>query len=148
MALKLNPASSLLKHGVMNDKGENLGRIDEFLIDLETGRIMYAILSYGGFPNRSKFFTVPFELLRFSVHDKKYILDVPRETIENSAGYDSMDKVLDNVDTNWLGNKYEYYSNKPEWEMRREEERLAELKRLEERRTEIRGTAPKQKIAS
>jgi hypothetical protein len=54
----------------MNDKGENLGKIEEFLIDLDTGRIMYAILSYGGFPNRSKFFTVPFELLRFSVHDK------------------------------------------------------------------------------
>jgi sporulation protein YlmC with PRC-barrel domain len=66
----------------MNNKGENLGKIDEFLIDLETGRIIYAILSYGGFPNRSKFFTVPFELLSFSVDDKKYVLDVPRETFQ------------------------------------------------------------------
>lgn len=147
MALKLNTTNSLIKHGVMNDKGENLGKIDEFLIDLETGRIIYAILSYGGFPNRNKLFTVPFELLRFSSHDKKYILDVPKETIENSAGYDSMDKALDKADTNWLGDKYEYYSNKPEWEKRREEERQAELKQLEDRRSEIRGTAPKQEAS-
>ncbi len=147
MVLKLNPTNSLLKHGAMNDKGENLGKIEELLIDLDTGRIMYAILSYGGFPGRSKFFTVPWELLRFSAHDKKYILDIPRETIEKGAGYDSMDKVLDKADTNWLGDKYDYYSNKPEWEKRREEERQAELKQLEDRRAEIRSTAPRQEVA-
>lgn len=146
MALKLNPTNTLLKHGAMNDKGENLGKIEELLIDLETGRIMFAILSYGGFPGRSKFFTVPWELLRFSAHDKKYILNVSRETIEKGAGYDSMDKVLEKADTNWLGDKYEYYSNKPEWEKRREEEREAELRNLENRRAEIRGTAPKQEV--
>jgi sporulation protein YlmC with PRC-barrel domain len=47
MVLELNPTNSLLKHGVMNDKGDNLGKIEELLIDLETGRIMYEILSYG-----------------------------------------------------------------------------------------------------
>jgi hypothetical protein len=147
MALTLNPTNSLLKHGVMNDQGENLGKIEELLIDLETGRVMFAILAYGGFARGSKFFTVPWELLRFSAHDKKYILNVPRETIEKGAGYDSMDKVLDKADTNWLGANYEYYSNKPEWEKRREEERQAELKQLEERRAEIKGTAPKQTAA-
>jgi sporulation protein YlmC with PRC-barrel domain len=147
MALELNTTNNLLKHGVMNDQGENLGKIEEFLIDLETGRIMYAVLSYGGFPNRSKFFTVPFELLRFSVHDKKYILDIPRGTIEKGAGYDTLDKVLGKADTNWLGDKYEYYSNKPEWEKRREEERQVELKRVEDRRAEIKGTAPSQAVA-
>jgi hypothetical protein len=89
---------------------------------------------------------VPWELLRFSAHDKKYILDIPRETIKKGAGYDSMDKVLEKTDTNWLGDKYEYYSNKPEWEKRREEERQAELKQLEDRRAEIRGMAPSQEV--
>ena len=49
---------------------------------------------------------MPWELLRFSAHDKKYILDIPRETIKKGAGYDSMDKVLDKADTNWLGDKF------------------------------------------
>ncbi len=59
MALTLNLANNLLKHGVMNDKGENLGKIEEFLIDLETGQVMYALLSFRRFPNRTKFLTVP-----------------------------------------------------------------------------------------
>jgi sporulation protein YlmC with PRC-barrel domain len=146
MPLKLNSVNSLEKHGVMNDKGENLGRIDELLADLETGRIMYAILSYGGFPNRSKFFLVPWELLRFSAHDKKYVLDLPRETFDKNAGYDSVDRVLDKPDTNWLGDKYEYYKNTPEWEKRREDERQIELKLLQDRREEIRSTTPKQAV--
>ena len=146
MALTLNLANSLLKHGVMNDKGENLGKIEEFLIDLETGQIMYALLSFRKFPNRTKFLTVPWELLRFSAHDKKYILDIPRETLEKSAGYDSMDQVSDKADTSWLGDTYQYYSSTPEWEKRRGEERQMELKQLEKRREEIKGTASRQEV--
>jgi sporulation protein YlmC with PRC-barrel domain len=146
MALKLNLAASLVNHGVMNDKGENLGKIEEFLVDLETGRIIFAVLSFGRFPNRSKLLVVPWELLKFSAHDKKYILDIPRETIENSPGYDSLDQVSDKADTGWLGNTYQYYSSNPEWEKRREEERQTELTQLENRRREIKGTAPRQEV--
>jgi sporulation protein YlmC with PRC-barrel domain len=145
MGPKLDSSKSLLKLGVVNDKGESLGRIEELLVDPETRQITYAILSYRGFPNRKKFLTVPWELLRFSAHDKKHILGIPRETIAKSAGYDSIE-VLDHADTNWLAEKYQYYSNKPEWEARRQQEKQAELKRLEYRLNEIRGTVPKQEI--
>ena len=144
MALKLYSANYLLKDGVMNDQGQNLGRIEEFMIDMDTGRIVYAVLTQGGFPNRTKFFAVPWELFSFSTHDKKFILNIPKETIEKGAGYDSIEQVFDKVDTYWLGDIYEYYSHKPEWEQKREEERQAELKRLEARREEIRRLIPKQ----
>jgi sporulation protein YlmC with PRC-barrel domain len=144
MAVKLYSASSLLKNGVMNDQGENLGRIDEFMIDVDTGRIMYGVLSYGGFPNRTKLFAVPWELLNFSTHDKKYILNIPRKTLDQGAGYDYTDQVFEKVDTYWLGDIYEYYSHKPEWEQKREAERQEELKRLEGRREEARRITPKE----
>jgi sporulation protein YlmC with PRC-barrel domain len=147
MALKLYSANYLLKDGVMNDQGENLGRIEEFMIDMDTGRIMYAVLTHGGFPNRTKFFAVPWELLSLSTHDKKYILNIPKGTIEKGAGYDTIEQVFEKVDTYWLGDIYEYYSHKPEWEQKREEERQAELKRLEARRDEIRSLIPKQEPA-
>jgi sporulation protein YlmC with PRC-barrel domain len=142
MVAKMFPASNLLKNGVMNDKGENLGRIDELLVDIETGRISYAILSFGGFPNRTKYFTVPWELINYSTHDKKYILNVPRDTIVKGPGYDNMDKSLEAMDTYWLGDIYEYYSHKPEWEKRREEERQEELKRMQQMRDEVRHITP------
>ena len=106
---------------------------------------MYAVLIHGGFPNRTKYFAVPWELLSFSTHDKKYILNVPKETIEKGAGYESMDQVFEKADTYWLGDIYEYYSHKPEWEQKREEERQEELKRLEARREEAtRHITPKE----
>jgi len=50
MDIKFYSANYLLKDGVMNDQGENLGKIEEFMIDVATGRIMYAVLTFGGFP--------------------------------------------------------------------------------------------------
>jgi len=134
----------MLKNNVMNDNGENLGRIEEFTVDIETGRISYAILSFGGFPNRTKYFAVPLELLNYSTHDKKFILNVPRDIIAKGPGYDDMGKLLETMDTYWLGEIYEYYSHKPEWEKRREEERQEELQRMQERREEVRHVASPQ----
>jgi sporulation protein YlmC with PRC-barrel domain len=144
MDIKFYSANYLLKDGVMNDQGENLGKIEEFMIDVATGRIMYAVLTFGGFPNRTKLFAVPWELLNFSTHDKRYILNVPRETIVKSAGYDTMELLFEKADTYWLGEIYEYYSRKPEWEKKREEERQAELRLLEARKAEVRRQTPKE----
>ena len=102
MAATYKSAGYLLKNAVMNDKGQNLGRIDEFMIDLETGRINYAVLSHGGFPNRLKFFAVPWESLKFSTHDKKFILNIPNETVAKAPGYDSIEQVFEKPDTTWL----------------------------------------------
>jgi sporulation protein YlmC with PRC-barrel domain len=144
MAAKMYSANYLLKDDVMNDQGETLGRIDEFMIDMDTGKILYAVLTHGGFPNRTKYFAVPWELLSFSTHDKKYILNVPKETIERGPSYASMEEVFEKADTYWLGDIYEYYSHKPEWEQKREQERQEEIKRLEARRAEVRHMAMKE----
>ena len=138
MSEKYYPANYLLKDGVVNNEGDSLGKIEEFMIDAETGRVVYAVLSYGGFPNRTKLFAVPWELLTFSTHDKKFVLDIPKEVIGRGAGYDSIDQVFDKADTYWLGDYYEYYSRKPEWEKKRESERQDELNRLQARKEEVR----------
>jgi len=54
--------------------------------------------------------------------------------------------VMEKADTYWLGEIYEYYSHKPEWEQKREEERQEELKRLQARRDEARGSLHKEEV--
>lgn len=53
MALKtgrrLLSASTIEGTPVQNQAGEDLGEINELMIDLEKGRIAYAVLSFGGF---------------------------------------------------------------------------------------------------
>jgi hypothetical protein len=134
---KVLDVTILTKCAVTNDHGESLGKIDTIMIDLETGKIAYAILSFGGFPNRTKLLAVPWELLVFSHHDKKLILNVPRDLVVKSPGYDTFEQIVQAPDFYWLGEVYEYYSHKTEWDQKREEERKNEVLRSLQKRSEI-----------
>jgi sporulation protein YlmC with PRC-barrel domain len=139
---KIVDATVVQKSGVTNDHGENLGKIDSVMLDLETGKLAYAVLTFGGFPNRTKLFPVPWELLDFSHHDKKIILNIPRELAEKSPGYDSVEQVVQSADFTWLGEAYEYYKYKAEWEQKLKEERDAEVSRAQHQRDEARYVKP------
>lgn len=139
---KIIDANIVAKSNVTNDHGENLGKIESLMLDLETGRIAYAVIAFGGFPNRTKLFPVPWELLNFSHHDKKLILNVPRDIFARNPGYDNMEQLTQNADFSWLGEVYEYYSHKTEWDEKREEERKAEVMRARQKRDEVRNAVP------
>ncbi len=47
---KVLSASTIKSDSVRNPQGEDLGKIEELMIDVENGRIAYAVLSFGGFP--------------------------------------------------------------------------------------------------
>src|SRR6266545_4609381 len=53
-------ASTLTGDSVRNPAGEDLGKIEEIMIDVPTGRVAYAVLSFGGFLGLGdKLFAVP-----------------------------------------------------------------------------------------
>src|SRR4051812_24557498 len=76
-----------------NPKGENLGKIESLMLDLSEGRILYAVLSFGGFLGMGeKLFPVPVDILSFRADDKgdlqRCIVDIDKETLKNAPGYD------------------------------------------------------------
>jgi hypothetical protein len=48
-SLTLLSASTLISDDVYNRNGEKLGSIKDLMIDLQSGRVCYAVLSFGGF---------------------------------------------------------------------------------------------------
>ncbi|MDP9121493.1 MAG: PRC-barrel domain-containing protein, partial [Acidobacteriota bacterium] len=57
--------SAIIGDSIVNRAGEKLGKIEELMLDLEKGRVAYAVLSFGGFPGMGeKLFAVPFEALK------------------------------------------------------------------------------------
>ncbi|MCO5381646.1 MAG: PRC-barrel domain-containing protein [Methanosarcina barkeri] len=53
-------ASTIKGDKVVNRAGEDLGKIEELMIDLEDGRVAYAVLSFGGFLGMgNKLFAIP-----------------------------------------------------------------------------------------
>jgi sporulation protein YlmC with PRC-barrel domain len=82
-------SQTLVGRGVVNVKGEDLGRIEEFVIDPDRGHIEYAVLSFGElFGLGEKFFAVPWEALRIDDDRGHFIMDVEKETLEEGQGFD------------------------------------------------------------
>jgi sporulation protein YlmC with PRC-barrel domain len=127
----------LVNRGVMNDKGQKLGKIRAIAVNIESGRIAYAVLNFGGPLNLPKLFAVPWELMRFSSHDLRFILNVPRETLASGLAFDTLEQVMAKANFAWLGGVYEYYSDKPDWEHKRQEQTQVDVDEAQRRRAQV-----------
>ena len=57
-------AATLIGDKVVNAAGESLGEIEAIMLDVRSGRIAYAVLSFGGFLGMgSKLFAIPWNAL-------------------------------------------------------------------------------------
>ena len=85
-------ATTLINDPVLNSDGEELGKIEDFMIDLETGCIVYAVLSFGGFLGMGdKLFAVPWVSLQVDQEEECFRFDVDKETLEEAPGFDADD---------------------------------------------------------
>jgi hypothetical protein len=85
------------------------------MIDIPTGRVAYAVLSFGGFLNMgSKLFAVPWNALTIDEGEKQFILDVEKERLENAPGFDN-DNWPDMADKVWGEQVHAYYGTQPAW---------------------------------
>jgi sporulation protein YlmC with PRC-barrel domain len=108
-------ATTLIGDRVVNPKGEDLGKIEDLMIDPEQGRVGYAVLSFGGFLGMGdKLFAVPMQALRLSREDKRFILDVDKERLKNAPGFDK-NNWPDINDRSFGTTVYGYYNTKPYW---------------------------------
>ncbi len=109
---KLLSASSITSDRVVNDTGEDLGKIEDLMIDIEAGQISYAVVAFGGMSK--KLFAIPWSAFQISFHDKKLVLEVPKDEFKNAPGFDK-DKWPEQPDMKWLEEVYRYYGCDPYW---------------------------------
>lgn len=85
---ELMGAGTLLGEEVFNDKSEKLGHIKEIMLKMTDGTVAYAVLSFGGILGMGdKLFVVPWETLKLDTENKRFILDVDRERLQNAPGF-------------------------------------------------------------
>lgn len=103
-------AGALLGDRVKNSAGENLGKIEELVIDPVSGAIRYAVLSFGGFLGMGdKLFAIPWSALKVSPARDYVLLDIDKETLERAPGFDR-GHWPNFADTTWQNHISEYYS--------------------------------------
>ncbi len=102
-------ANTLLGNDVYNKDGEDLGDIKEFMIDMATGRVAYAVLSFGGVLGLAdKLFAVPWAALRLDTVHKRFTLNVPKAALKDAPGFDK-DRWPSMSDRTWASGVHRFY---------------------------------------
>lgn len=108
---RLMGADTLLGNDVYNLQGEDLGDIKEIMLDMNTGEVSYAVLSFGGFLGLGdKLFAVPWSALKLDTVNKRFTLDVDKEKLESAPGFDK-DDWPDMADTTWQNTVNSFYGS-------------------------------------
>ena len=108
-------ASTITGDPVVNPQGEDLGKIEDLVLDVDSGRVAYAVLSFGGFLGMGdKLFAMPWQSLQLDGDNHRFILDVAKDRLENAPGFDK-DHWPNMADRTWGSSVYKYYGHQPYW---------------------------------
>lgn len=82
-------ATSIMSDKVESPTGENLGKIDNLMINLHTGQVEYAVIEMGSFLGiGGKLFAVPFQELQIDPVKEVFILNRSKEYLKDIPGFD------------------------------------------------------------
>ncbi len=103
-------ANTLIGDDVKNAAGENLGKIEDLMIDVNGSEVNYAVLSFGGFMGiGDKLFAVPLKAMQLDTENKCFILNESKERLENAPGFDK-DNWPNHSDPKWTTQVHSYYN--------------------------------------
>lgn len=106
-------ADTLLGEDVVNGQEESLGDIKEIMLDVRSGEIAYAVLSFGGFLGvGAKLFAVPWQALQLDTVNKRFVLDIDKERLKSAPGFDP-NAWPDMTDVQWSSQIHTFYGTDP-----------------------------------
>ena len=83
--------STLKSMAVRNAAGEDLGKINDIVIDMNTAKVNYVALEFGGFLGvGDKLFAIPWHAFKYQPKpdDEHLVLNVTKERLKNAPGFD------------------------------------------------------------
>ena len=101
---------------VCNRKDEDLGKVEDLMLDPEYNRVAYAVLSFDatmGFG--SELFAVPMDALTLASDGNSFVLNVDKRMLERAPSF-SRSHPPDTVDRRWSASTYAHYGYEPYWE--------------------------------
>ncbi|HUD98176.1 MAG TPA: PRC-barrel domain-containing protein [Bryobacteraceae bacterium] len=108
-------AETLTGDRVVNRQKEDLGTIEHLMIDVEKGRVAYAVLSFGGFLGLGdKLFAIPWSALAVDTTERQFVLDVDKKLLDKAPGFDKA-HWPNMADRTWGAEVATYYGAKPYW---------------------------------
>lgn len=102
-------ATTLVGDDVTNHRGENVGDIKEIMLDMRSGKVAYAVLSFGGILGMGeKLFAVPWEALTLDPENKRFVLNVEKDRLKQAPGFQK-NTWPNMADQSWAREIHSYY---------------------------------------
>ena len=99
---------------VYDPRGEHIGSIERILVEKRSGKVSYAVLSFGGFLGMGhEHYPLPWSKLNYDESLGGYRVDVTKDQLEGAPKYS------DDDDDYWTAENgrrvYDYYGVAPYW---------------------------------
>ncbi|CCD36997.1 antigen [Candidatus Paraburkholderia kirkii UZHbot1] len=108
-------ASTLDGNSVISSDGHDVGSLKEIMLDVNRGRIAYAVFSSGGFLGiGNKLLAVPWDALTLDTDNRCFRIDATAEQVRNSPGFDK-DAWPSMADRVWASTVHQHYGREPYW---------------------------------
>ena len=108
--------SKVLGTNVQDPSGRKIGEVEDVILDKESNRIMFAVLSFGGFLGMAeKYHPLPWASLDYDEGQKSYVVDFTKEQLQ-AAPVGSVEELTANDGLNFRDRTYAYYKADRYWE--------------------------------
>ena len=73
---------------VYDHDGNRLGTIENFMVGKRSGRVEYAVLSFGGFMGMNqRHYPIPWDQLDYDQNENGYVVDITEDDLENAPSH-------------------------------------------------------------
>ena len=101
---------------VYDRRGEKLGSIHSVMIDKISGKVAYAVMSFGGFLGMGdSYHPLPWHVLTYDTGQGGYVVDLDRNKLEGAPTYGTSE-TPNWSDRRWGQQVHDYYGSRPYWE--------------------------------
>ena len=100
---------------VYDRAGEKLGTIDKIMIDKISGKVPYAVMSFGGFLGMGEsYHPLPWNVLDYDTNKGGYVVDLDPDLLKGAPTL-GRDETVDWRDEAWNRRLHDYYGVTPYW---------------------------------
>ena len=98
---------------VRRSTGDTIGAIEHLMIDKRSGKVVYAVMSFGGFLGLGeRFYPIPWSLLHYNDGFDAYEVNISDEQLRNAPSVAETDRI---TDRDWNRDIHDYYGVIPYW---------------------------------
>lgn len=109
------PASRVIGTAVYNTAGDNIGTIEDVMLDKMSNDIMFAVIGFGGFLGiGEKFHAIPWSSLDYRSDEGGYVVPFTRDQLEGAPVY-SIDALTGDDGRNARDESHAFFGIAPYW---------------------------------